>query len=109
MSPAQWSDVGFLLLAAISGTVFMIVYTYRSAWWHEEHRAHLAIFTGALTIILWLYVFRSLIPMPTFAIVRRVSFDAISLLMVWRLWLLLRSKRKDRARTDRENAVRNVH
>ena len=104
----QISDIGFLLLAAVAGTIFMIVYTARTRWWQEEHRAHLGVFTGTLTLMLWLYVFRAIIPVPTFVIVRRVFFDLVALLMVWRLVLLFRSKRADRARRDREDAHHDV-
>lgn len=106
MSAWLWSDIGFLLLAAISGTVFLIVYTFRTAWWHEEHRAHLGFFTLGLTMLLWLYVVRSLVPMGTFVVMRRLGFDAIALMMVWRVSLLFRSKAPDAARQAREDEVR---
>lgn len=106
MNAWMWSDVGFLLLAALSGTVFMVVYTYRTPWWVEEHRAHLGFFTLALTLILWTYVFRSTIPGPVFMVVRRLEFDAIALMMVWRVFLLFRSRRPDRARELREDEYR---
>jgi hypothetical protein len=102
------SDIAFLLLAALAGTIFTVVYTWRTRWWREEHRAHLGIFTLTLTIMLWLYVFRAIIPVPTFVIIRRVFFDLVALLMVWRLVLLFRSKRSDRERRDREDVHRDV-
>lgn len=111
MNWLQITDIGFLLLAAISGTVFMVVYTRRTRWWRRrvgdsnwEHRAHLGYFTLTLTLMLWLYVFRAVIPVPVFVIVRRGFFDAVAILMVWRMWLLFRSKRADRLRIAREDA-----
>jgi hypothetical protein len=99
----QITDLAFLVLAALAGTVFMIAYTRRTQWWRKkindpnwEHRAHLGYFTLTLTLMLWIYVFRAVIPMPTFVIVRRVFFDAVSLLMVWRVALLFRSNRRRR-------------
>lgn len=110
----QISDIGFLLLAAISGTVFMVAYTKRTVWWRRrqndenwEHRAHLGYFTLTLTVMLWLYVFRAIIPPDVFVIVRRVFFDLVGLLMMWRARLLFRSKRIRRlAREDEQRNVR---
>lgn len=97
----MWSDAGFLLLAAVCGTLFMIVYTIRTVrvqepWWKEKHRAHLGWFTAALTFLLWIYVFRAVIPTDVFVVVRRIGFDTIAMLMAWRLWLLLVAERPAR-------------
>lgn len=101
MNGWMWSDAGFLLLAAVCGTLFMVIYTARTVridepWWGEKHRAHLGWFTLALTALLWIYVFRAVIPTGVFVVVRRIGFDTIALLMVWRLWLMLRAERAPR-------------
>ncbi|MGW4127943.1 putative phage holin [Amycolatopsis japonica] len=94
MNTASWVGVGALLVAALSGTLFMILYTIRTRWWEEEHRAHLGFFTLALTLIFWVYVFRSFFEPGVFAWIRAVLFGLISVCMVWRLTLLIRSPRK---------------
>lgn len=117
MSLLNWFLTALLWAGALSGWVFLIVYSRRSAWWHpprgdknREHRAHLGIFTLALTLLLTLYGLRPLFGgnMEAFAYARAPLFAAVPLCMVWRLVLLLRSKRVDRLRTDREDAARDV-
>jgi hypothetical protein len=106
MNALTWLLTGVLALGAMSGTAFMVIYTKRTAWWKEEHRAHLGCFTLALTLIMWVYLFRPLLDPTTFAVVRAPLFLAVVACMVWRLTLLLRSKRSDKIRTDREDVER---
>lgn len=115
MNALNWVLQGFLLLGAASGWVFLVIYSRRSTWWHpprgdknREHRAHLGFFTLALTLVMTLYVFRPLFDAVTFAYLRAPLFVAVVLCMVWRLGLLLRSKKSDRTRTDAEDATRDV-
>lgn len=92
------------IIGALSGATFMIIYTKRSRWWGTEHRAHLGWTTLSLTMILLLYVFRAFMDPEVFAYVRAPLYLAVVACMVWRLWLLLRSKQPDRARNDAEDA-----
>lgn len=101
------SDLVFLFVAAIAGTAFMVIYTVRTPWWREEHRAHLGFFTLTLTLMLWLYVLRALVDPATFVIMRRAFFDLVALEMVWRL-VLLRSRSADRVRNGLDDVRRDV-
>jgi hypothetical protein len=109
MNTLNWVLTAVNAVGALSGILFMIIYTVRSRWWEEEHRAHLAVFTLSLTAIMTLYVFRPFMDPITFAYFRAPLYLAVVVCMVWRLWLLLRSKRADRVRTDREDAAGEVH
>lgn len=93
MNALNWVLMAFLALGALSGTLFMIIYTRRWHWWHDEHGAHLGIFTLSLTVIMWVYVFRPLFEPTTFALIRAPLFVLIVACMAWRLVLLLRSER----------------
>ena len=108
MTLLNWILTGVNAIGAVSGWAFMIIYTKRSRWWGTEHRAHLGWTTLALTAIMTLYVFRAFMNPVTFAYVRAPLFLAVVVCMVWRLLLLLRSKRPDRARTDLEDAAGGV-
>lgn len=104
MNLLNWILTGVNVLGAVSGILFMVIYTARTPWWIEEHRAHLGWTTLSLTLIMTLYVFRPSMNPVTFAYVRAPLFTFVVACMVWRLALLLRSKTADRARTDREDA-----
>jgi len=108
LSTLNWVLTAVNLLGALSGWAFLIIYTKRSPWWLEEHRAHLGFFTFSLTLIMTLYVFRSFMNPITFAYFRAPLYAAVVACMVWRLTLLLRSKVSDRERNDREDAARDV-
>jgi hypothetical protein len=109
MSVLNWILTAVNALGAISGVLFMIIYTKRTPWWKEEHRAHLGWTTMSLTAIMTLYIFRPFMDPVTFAYFRAPLYVAVVVCMVWRLLLLLRSKVSDRARTDREDAAPEVH
>jgi hypothetical protein len=106
MNTLNWFLTGFLAIGALSGTLFMVIYTKRTAWWKEEHRAHLGFFTLSLTLIMWVYLLRPFMDTTTFMVVRAPLFLAVVACLVWRLALLLRSKRSDKIRTDREDVER---
>lgn len=89
-----------LVLAASAGWVFLFGYTKRWTWWRDEHGAHLGFFTLSLTLIMTLYVFRPLFDPVTFAYVRAPLFELVSLCMVWRLVLFLKSDRRPRLPRD---------
>lgn len=108
MNVLNWVLTGVNALGALSGIVFMIIYTARTPWWLEEHRAHLGWTTMSLTAIMTLYVFRPFVDPITFAYFRAPLYAAVVACMVWRLLLLLRSKTADRARTDREDTAEEV-
>lgn len=93
MNALNWVLTGFLALGALSGLIFMIIYTRRWHWWRDEHGAHLGCFTLSLTVIMGVYLFRPLFEPTVFAIVRAPLFIAVIVCMVWRLVLLLRSER----------------
>lgn len=112
MNVLNWFLTAVNALGALSGIAFLVIYSKRSVWWHpprgdknREHRAHLGYFTLSLTLIMTLYVFRPFIDPVTFAYFRAPMYLAVVVCMVWRLTLLLRSKRTDRARTDHEDAA----
>lgn len=105
MSVLNWVLTGVNVLGALSGWLFMIIYTKRTPWWIEEHRAHLGFFTLSLTLIMTLYVFRPFMNPGTFAYFRAPLYAAVVVCMVWRLVLLLRSKVADQARMDREDTA----
>lgn len=98
MNVLNWILTGFLVLGAVSGWVFLIIYTRRWKWWHDDHGAHLGLFTFSLTLIMTVYVFRPLFNPVTFAYIRAPLFVLVILGMVWRLWLLVRSGRAHRLR-----------
>jgi hypothetical protein len=102
MSVLNWVLTAVNLIGALSGWVFLGIYTKRTPWWTEEHRAHLGFFTLSLTLIMTLYVFRPFLDPVTFAYFRAPMYLAVVVCMVWRLLLLLRSKAADRVRTDRD-------
>lgn len=108
MSVLNWVLTGVNALGALCGWAFLIIYTKRTSWWIEEHRAHLGFFTLSLTLIMTLYVFRPFMDPVTFALFRAPLYAAVVGCMVWRLALLLRSKAADRERTDREDAAGEV-
>lgn len=91
MNALNWVLTGFLILGAASGWAFMVIYSRRWHWWRDEHGAHLGAFTLSLTLIMTVYVFRPFIDPVVFALVRAPLFVLITLGMVWRLVLLLRS------------------
>lgn len=103
MTVHNWIDTGVLLLAAVCSTLFVVVYTYRTSWWREEHRAHLGFFTLNLALLFWTYVFRAAVDPGTFSWIRTVLFASVGANVVWRLTLLFRSKRSDAAREGRED------
>lgn len=80
-----------LVLAALSGWIFMVTYTLRWTWWRDEHGAHLGFFTLSLTLIMTLYVFRPLFDPATFAYARAPLWELVAACMVWRLVLFLKS------------------
>lgn len=101
MSLLDWILTGFLALGALAGWVFMIVYSRRWDWWgwrHDEHAAHLWLFTLSLTLIMTLYIFRPFLDRTTFAVIRAPLFVAIVVCMVWRAVLVLRAGRRRRLR-----------
>ncbi len=108
MNALNWVLTGVNALGAVSGWLFMIIYTKRSRWWGTEHRAHLGWTTLSLTMIMSLYVFRAFMDPATFAYVRAPLYLAVVMCMVWRLMLLLRSKQPDQVRTDVEDAADGV-
>lgn len=96
MNVLNWVLSAFLLIGALAGTIFMIIYTYRWHWWKDEHGLHLGTFTLSLTLVMWVYVFRPLFEPTTFALIRAVLFTAIVVGMVWRVVLLFRSDHRKR-------------
>lgn len=96
MNALNWLLTGFLGLGALSGVAFLAIYTKRWAWWRDEHGAHLGIFTGSLTVIMGVYLFRPFIEPTIFAIIRAPLFVLVVACMVWRLVLLLRADRRRR-------------
>jgi MFS superfamily sulfate permease-like transporter len=100
MNALNWILTGVLALGALSGWVFTIIYTRRTAWWDDEHRTHLALFTLSLTLIMTLYVFRPLFDPVVFAYTRAPLFVAVVACMVWRVTLLIRSDRRRQRLTE---------
>lgn len=90
-------------VGTIAGVWFVVLYTWRTAWWREEHRAHLATFSIIVTLFYLLYSARTFAdPLGSpgssstvFNVIRALLFDVLTVLVVWRLVLLLRSSRRN--------------
>jgi hypothetical protein len=101
-------------VGTIAGLWFVGLYTWRTAWWQEEHRAHLATFSIIVTLFYLLYSARTFADpsgspgssLTGFNVVRALLFDILTALVVWRLVLLLRSRRQDEIRHDLEDVAR---
>jgi len=89
-------------IGTIAGVWFVILYSKRTPWWREEHRAHLAIFSIIVTVFYVLYSARTFSQpldapgssITVFNVIRGVVFDALTAAIVWRLALLLRARPK---------------
>jgi hypothetical protein len=109
-----WNNLVSLTVGTIAGVWFLGLYTKRTNWWAEEHRAHLGYFTAIVVIFYLLYSVRTFTQpfnapgssLTTFNVIRGIMFDALTAGIVWRLSLLLRSKVSDHKRTDREDVER---
>ena len=94
------------LLSLGIGTIaiawFVLLYSKRTPWWREEHRAHLAVMSIILLIFYLLYSARTFSQplnapgssITTFNVIRGLVFDALTITIVWRLALLLRARPK---------------
>ena len=89
-------------VGTIAGIWFVILYSWRTAWWREEHRTHLATFSIIVTMFYLLYSARTFAnPLGSpgsadtgFNVIRALLFDVLTAAMVWRLALLLRSRHR---------------
>lgn len=103
MSTSSWVGFAALVVATISSTIFMVIYSLRGNWWHPaaddphgEHRAHLGYFTLCLAVTFWVFVFRPVFDPEVFGWVRSVLFWTVALNVAWRLRLLVRRPRPHR-------------
>lgn len=87
-------------IGTIASVWFVGLYSKRVPWWHEEHRAHLAVFSIIVMLFYILYsarTFSTPLDAPgstvnTFNVIRGIVFDALTAAIVWRLALLLRAR-----------------
>ncbi len=80
-----------MVLAAVAGVAFMVLYLFRSPWRKSAMGQHLAAFMGVLTGILLLWIGHRLSGgFPTLVwVVALGAFDAV---MIWRAVLLFRTQ-----------------
>lgn len=91
-----------LVIGTVAGVWFVILYSVRTPWWHEEHRAHLFTFSANTSAFYLLYLGRTLADPSTgpgsqasaFNTVRMVLFTIMTAAIVWRLVLLVRGPRE---------------
>lgn len=94
------------LLSLGIGTIacawFVGLYSKRTPWWREEHRAHLAVMSIVLLVFYILYSARTFSQpldapgssLTTFNVIRGLVLDTLTAAIVWRLALLLRARPK---------------
>lgn len=101
MTSAAWVAFGALLVATVSGTAFLIIYSRRGPWWnprpddpHAEHRRYVGYSTLCLDLTFWVYLFRTALDPGVFAWVRAVLFSLVALSVAWSLWLLVHKPKR---------------
>ncbi len=94
-----------LIIGTVAGVWFVVLYSIRTPWWHEEHRAHLFTFSANTAAFYLLYLGRTVADPSTgpgatpsvFNTVRMVLFTIMTAAIVWRLILLIRRPRRGQA------------
>ena len=97
-----YNNVLALGFGTVAGIWFVTLYSVRTPWWREEHRAHLGIFSIIMTLFYVLYAVRTFSQplnapgssITTFNVIRGLLFDLLTAAVVWRLALLLRARPK---------------
>ena len=83
----------FLYTGAIAGSLFCLAYWVLAPWWKSEMGRHIMAFTAVISVTLDYVVYRSINrlerPQPG---VRAIIFGAIAIVIVWRLWMLIRDQ-----------------